>query len=362
MTYKINQDVNPMAINSLMLQRYNFNYFSLVEVCLFEYLVIKGKSFGFIQFYHSTATIQNEIGLKRNKLDTILAKFEKLRIIHIEIKGFPLIKHFTINFSEILNLLPRIYLTDIKKSQFTEFNKLFVDFYKPLAETYEEKNNKKNINQNSKISEIDIEKKEEKYFSKKWLLFLEELNETLLECKINFDLNSDQLKYEIELLYVIYCNYESIVIFENIFSYFNDFYEDYYPTLAHFMQIDDITKNKNKYIERKIVEQKNEAEKLLNELNRIFNDRRKINSTKKISYSKTSLVINNIIIERIVDVMKVKSKLEISNAFIAFADAVIKEKIKVDKILPYFFALKNESYDVIDTYLDIFNKNYSIGG
>ena len=251
-------------------------------------------------------------------------------------------------------------MTDSKKIQFTEFNKLLVDFYKPLAKTCEEKNNKKNINQNSKISEIDIEKKEEKYFSKKWLLFIEELNKTLLECKIIFDLNSDQLKYEIELLYVIYCNYESTIIFENIFSYFGDYYVDSYPKLSNFMQTDLITKSKNSYIERKIVQQKREAEKLLNELNGIFNSRRKINSTKKISYSKTSLVIDNNVIEIIVDVLKVKSKLEITNAFIAFADNVITKKIKVDKILPYFFVLKNESYDVIDTYLNNFNNCYSI--
>ena len=89
MAYKINKDANPMAINLLKVQRYNFNYFGLEEVCLFEYLVVKGKSFGFKQFYHSTATIQKEIGLKRNKLNTILTKFQKLGIIMIEIKGFP---------------------------------------------------------------------------------------------------------------------------------------------------------------------------------------------------------------------------------------------------------------------------------
>jgi hypothetical protein len=89
-------------------------------------------------------------------------------------------------------------------------------------------------------------------------------------------------------------------------------------------------------------------------------ERRETNSTNKKRYSKTSLVINNAIIERTRNVLKAKGEQEIRNAFIAYVDAIIKNEIQPDKILPYFFAEKFGEYGVLDHYLDYFNVNYAI--
>lgn len=198
MAYNIVKDKNPMSINILKLQRYNFKYFSLEEVVFYEYLVIKAQSFGFKQFYHSTATIENETGLKRHKLDSIIAKFKKNGILDVEIKGFPLVKHFTVNFIKIQSLLTQIYQFAKEDNFIGVNNKLLDDFYNPFVKKYTEKNiNKETIQNINKGNDTDIAKIEEKiFFSSDFIIFTERFNEELLNIKNEFDLNDVQLKYE----------------------------------------------------------------------------------------------------------------------------------------------------------------------
>ena len=154
MAYNIKADKNPMSINILKLQRYNFNFFKLDEVVFFEYIVVKAQAFGFGQFYHSTATIEKETGLKRHKLDSIIAKFKKLGILNIELKGFPTVKHFTVNFTIIKSLLPQIFQVAENGKLNAEITQVLGDFYNPMVEKYIQKNNLK-----EKIKELLIEKK-----------------------------------------------------------------------------------------------------------------------------------------------------------------------------------------------------------
>ena len=56
--------------------------------------------------------------------------------------------------------------------------------------------------------------------------------------------------------------------------------------------------------------------------------------------------------------LKVKTELEITNAFLPYIDQVLKEQVTINKILPYFFAFKNEEYEIIDNYLDYYNIHY----
>lgn len=141
MAYNIKADKNPTCVNILKLQRYNFRFFSLEEVIFFEYLVVKAKAFGFGQFYHSTETISGETGIKRTKLDTIIGKFNTLGILDVEVKGFPKVKHFKVNFEKIQALLSQIYQSAENSKLSADMLKLLTGFYNPLVESYQKKNN-----------------------------------------------------------------------------------------------------------------------------------------------------------------------------------------------------------------------------
>ena len=65
----------PLALNILKFKNYNFNYFSCEEAIFFEYLIVKGQSFKFKEFFHSTETISSETGIKKHSLNSIIKKF-----------------------------------------------------------------------------------------------------------------------------------------------------------------------------------------------------------------------------------------------------------------------------------------------
>src|SRR5688572_6276471 len=106
------QDTVPLAINIIKFQRYNFKFFSSEEVIIFEYFTVKAISFKLKEFYHSSATIEKETGIKRSKLETILHRFVDLKILSITVKGMPKVKWFKVHFKEIYNLLPKIYMSE----------------------------------------------------------------------------------------------------------------------------------------------------------------------------------------------------------------------------------------------------------
>lgn len=158
-------DTNPTAINILKLQRYNFGFFAIEEVVFYEYLLVKARAFGYKEFYHSTATITKETGIRRSSLDAIIKKFVALGILNLCVKGFPKVKHFTVDFNTIYKLLPKIYQFAENSKLYAENLKLLVDFYKPLAEINQQKNIKKN-NQNNKEKEGEEEPPLPLFFSK----------------------------------------------------------------------------------------------------------------------------------------------------------------------------------------------------
>ncbi len=128
------KEFNPFAINILRLQQYNFNFFSLEEVVLFEYFVIKSQSFGFKKFFHSSATITKETGIKRSRIDKAIVKFESLGILTVTIEGYPKVKHITVNYDMIVPIIAEIYQFAENNKLLAENGKLFADFYKLFAE------------------------------------------------------------------------------------------------------------------------------------------------------------------------------------------------------------------------------------
>lgn len=351
MVYAKKEDKNPTCVNILKLQRYNFKFFSLEEVVFFEYLVVKAKAFGFGQFYHSTETISGETGIKRTKLDSIIGKFGQLGILQVEVKGFPKVKHFKVDFERIHALLAQIYQSAENGKLSADMLKLLTDFYNPLVESYQKKNNIERINKENI-------KKENQDGDTDWNAFGSLFNEFLLDLKIELNMREVQCKYDEQHLYNLYSNYEQEVILENLRRYFKQ--NSYGGKVSDFLKTEKLSTKKNSFIEKAIFEEKKFAENLLKTLEGIFNERRETNSTSKKRFSKTGLATNNATIEKARKVLKVRGEQQIRNAFIAYADAIIKEEISPDKILPYFFAESFGEYGVLDNYLDHFNVNYAI--
>jgi hypothetical protein len=351
MAYNLQADKNPTSVNILKLQRYNFKFFSLEEVVFFEYLIVKAKAFGFGQFYHSTETISSQTGIKRTKLDTIIGKFDKLGILRVEVKGFPKVKWFHVDFERIHALLAQIYQSAENGKLSADMLKLLSGFYNPLVESYQKKNNKKRIDKENN-------KKEKLVGDTDWDAFGVIFNEFLLDLKIELNLREVQCKYDEQHLYNLYSNYEQEVILENLRRYFKQ--NSYGGKVSDFLKTEKLSTKKNSFIEKAIFQEKKFAESLLKNLEAVYNQRREKASTSKKSYSKTALAINNAAIEKVRKVLKVRGENEIKNAFVAYTDAIINNDIQPAKILPYFFSDQFGEFGVLDSYLDHFNVNYAI--
>lgn len=350
MAYNIKADKNPMAINIRKLQRYNFSFFTLEEVVFFEYLVVKAPLFKFKEFYHSTSTIAKEIGIKRSKLESIITKFGRMGLLSVEVKGFPKVKHFTVNFEKIRFFLPKIYQSAENGKLSADMNKLLVDFYNPLVETYQKKNiNKETINETLKKENIERDTG--------WLAFANNFLEKIRISKKEYHLSEADIKYDEQALYQTYKSYGDDAI-----SYLDDFLKKNtrLAKISDFLKPDKHAVSKNAFIEEEKIQEKIDGKKLIEALSRCFNDRREMASDSKKKFSKTSLIANDVIIDKAAQALKRISENEINHAFIAYADAIIADKVQPRKILPYFFTWQYGSYSVIEEYLDHFNVNYSI--
>ncbi|HMK16624.1 MAG TPA: hypothetical protein VK492_00370 [Chitinophagaceae bacterium] len=128
------KDRIPLATNFRKLQTYNFKFFSTEEIIIFELIIVLATSFGKQkEFYHSSAQFENETGIKRTKLDTILDRFVDLNIISITVHGMPKRKWFIVNFKQIYKLLPEIYISEDGKLS-ADMRKLLTGYFKPLLE------------------------------------------------------------------------------------------------------------------------------------------------------------------------------------------------------------------------------------
>ena len=349
MAYNIKADKNPLAVNIRKLQRYNFNFFSLEEVVFFEYLVVKAPLFKFQEFYHSTATIAKEIGIKRSKLESIINKFGKMGLLKVEVKGFPKVKHFTVNFEKISFYLPQIYQSAENGKLSADMSKLLVDFYNVLVDSYKQKYSNKETIKESKIENLECDAG--------WKTLTKIFLEKIREYKKQYNLSEAAIKYDENALYQSYKTYG-----DDIITYLAEFLNKntWRAKIADFLKSDKYAISKNAFIEETKLQDKQDGKKLIESLAQRFNDRRESAATSKKKFSKTSLIANEVIIEKASQALKQIGENEINNAFIAFADAIINNQIKPRKILPYFFTWQYGSYSVIEEYLDHFNVNYSI--
>ena len=125
------KDTIPLSINFRKLQLYNFDYFSLEEIVLFELFIVLSIAFGNKPFYHSSTMIRSETGIKRTKQETIIKKFlEKGILSNVEVKGNPPIKYIRLNFRWIYENLGKFCIMSEKQ----DFNNMRVDYFKALVE------------------------------------------------------------------------------------------------------------------------------------------------------------------------------------------------------------------------------------
>jgi hypothetical protein len=347
MAYDIMKDKNPLSVNIQKLQRYNFNFFKLEEVVFFENLVVKSKSFKFKPFFHSSETIFKETGIKRNKLDAILERFIDLEILTIEIKGFPKVKHFVVNFEKVQSYLPKIYQSAENGKLPAHITKLLADFYNPYVVSYQQKNNKSILKENLK---------REREFDSGWDALSHNINEKLREIQGKYVVSAASLKCDDYQLYQAYKIYG-----EDLLTYIDQYFDIYAGRgkISDFLKPDKIDSSKNAFIEASKINEKADAKRLIEILTNTYNIRREMANTSKITYPKTSLITNDVIIDKAMRVLKLIGETEINHAFMAFSDATLKGEIRPNKILPYFFSEKYGSYPVIEEYLDHFNVNYS---
>lgn len=353
MAYDFRKDKNPMAVNIQKLQRYNFNFFSLEEVIFFEYLVIKGKAFLFKPFYHSSSTIAAETGIKRNKLESIIKKFQGLHLIKVELKGYPKVKHFLVNYSVIPSLFDKIYQFAENGKLSVENRKLLDDFYKPFVETYQKKYSKEET-----IKEL---KKEKGETDSVLTTTFSGLNEFLFELKQELALNDQQIKFTDTEILPLLKKYELEVIKEMARRFFQK--NTVLAKFSNFLKTDKQFPDKNIFIEKELKQDIDFAKKFVQKLEETFNDRRDMitkDKQSKKALSHTKIVINDNIIKKAGEALKEKGELAIHHAFIVYADQVLNGHLTVQKLLPFFFSKDAfGEYNVIDNHLDYFNLNYS---
>lgn len=346
----IKTDKHPLAINIIKFQRYNFDFFSCEEVVLFEYLAVKGMSFKKLnEFYHSTTTITRETGIKKHSLNSILSRFQQLGILDVEVKGFPKVKHFKVNFPRIMDLFSQIYQSAENGKLPSDFRKLLYDFFQPLADNYLQKNTIKNNKIETKKETIDIHSD--------WDNTVSVFNEFFFSLHSEKNIQQKQLTYEDSKLYSACKNYGADEVLIYVKKYFAEKY--LLGSVNDFLKTSKLDIKKIDYIEKQLATEKKEVDAFIESLHDIYNKRREMAGDKKKKFSKTKLPINAAIKKQISDALKSKSDLEITHAFIAYSDKVLKGDISPRKFLPYFFTREYGDYKVINDMLDYFNMQYS---
>jgi hypothetical protein len=354
MISKAKRDTHPLAINIRKLQRYNYNHFSCEEVVFFEYLVVKANAFKQVPFYHSSETIFKETGIKKHSLKTITKRFEELNYISIVVKGMPRVKHFTVHYPQIQTDLGLIYLLEDNGKPLYDFRQLLAEFYLPLVDTYQKKNNIKNNKKENKkenddgLSDTDTQK-------------LKIFDSTLSSLKLKLELTTSQYGYnDIDALKAL-GEYTADEVAYYLEKYYN---KGYQKKLSGFLKFDDLAPEKLVFIEEAKIEEEKYIDSFIKKLQEEYDSRLKMhNDDKKNKRNKsdTILVINRNIRKKIKEALDIKGEIGITNAFTSYTDAVLKEIISPDKFLPYFLSQQYGEYGVIETYLEYFNIHYGYG-
>lgn len=354
MIAKAKKDSHPLAINIRKFQRYNYNYFSCEEVVFFEYLVVKANAFKQVPFYHSSETIFKETGIKKHSLNTIIKRFENLNYISIEVKGMPRVKYFTVHYPKIYDDIRHIYLLDDNGQPLYEFRQLLAEYFLPLVETYQKKNNIRNIKKEDKKENED---ELSDICSQKLKIF----NSTFSSLKLKLELTPSQYSYnDMDVLRALgeYTVDEVVYYLEKYYT------KGFQKKLSGFLKFDDLSPEKLVFIEKEKIEEEKFIDSFIQKLQNTYDNRVNMhnkNKNNKRGKSDTVLVINKNIRQKIKDALDSKGEICITNAFTAYTDEVLKEIINPKKFLPYFFSLQYGEYGVIETYLDNFNINYGYG-
>ena len=342
----------PLALNILKFKNYNFNYFTCEEAVFFEYLIVKGQSFKFKEFFHSTETISSETGIKKHSLSSIIKKFIDKKYISIEVKGMPKVKYFTVHYPDILNDLENIYRLEENGKPLYDFRKLLYDYFQPLAEKYKEKNINKNNNINNKEnnnSSLDIGEE---------VKLLPSFNNFLFDLKSNYNLMPSQLKFSDFDFFNLSKNYDFEIIKNYLEKYFK---ENRQAKLQNFFKSDKLTSDKNSFIEKSINEELKFINSFSNKLQTLYNKRIELyNKKNEKNKSNTRLAFTPRILEKIPLAIEEHDEIGLEHAFIAYTDSVLGGETSPEKFLPYFFANPDGYFGVIAEYLDYFNMNYVI--
>ncbi|SCY19250.1 hypothetical protein SAMN05192588_1598 [Nonlabens sp. Hel1_33_55] len=345
------KDNHPLAINILKLNRYNYDFFNCEEVVFFEYMMVKGMAFKKRkEFFHSAETIRNETGIKRSSLNTIVKKFIGLGMISTEVKGMPRITYFKVHYPQIVELLPKIYQLSENGQLPYDLNKQLSEFLLPLVDNYIEKNNNKNN------TEETIKEKEDSESESDNLLL--SFNDFLSQFRYNHKIAPATLRFDDLDLFRALKIYDLQTIIEYVEIFFK---KKATPKLSKFFEFDPISPNRLVFIEKTIADERNYALKFLDELQDMYISRIRMHNkddSNKRGKSESKLVVTKRIIESVIQALKVKSEIEISHAFAPYIDAILKETVTVKKVLPYFFSIKDEEYEIINSYLEYYNIMY----
>jgi hypothetical protein len=348
------KDTIPLSINILKLQRYNFKFLNCEEVVFLEFLIVKGVSFKYKPFYHSSETIFNETGIRKHSLNTIIKKFETLGYISIEVKGMPKVKYFTVHYPAIYKDVEQIYQLTENGKPLYDFRKLLAEYYQPLIETYQEKYINKNKEENNekekKRAESEAEARDFKYFSDSL---------SILKTKLNIS----DVKFHIDDISIINAlkTYEA----DELIDHLENFYVNKrFKKISDFFKPDPMFPDKIDFIEKEKATENRYFESFLVSLEDTYNERIEIYNDSlpyHKSRPKTKLVLNHDIKEKIKAALADKGEIAVKHAFTAYSDAVLREFIRPQKFMPYFLSKKNGEFSVIDTFLNHYNMNYCYG-
>ncbi|RAR74233.1 hypothetical protein [Flavobacterium aciduliphilum] len=124
------------GLRLLSFQKYKPDFFSCEERVLFETLLIKFHQFKFKEFFYSYNTIHIELGIKKDKANTIVKKFVRLGFLNCNIKtslidGRPSqVTYYFVNACKIIELIPLIY----KNEHLEQVNKELTMYLEPAIE------------------------------------------------------------------------------------------------------------------------------------------------------------------------------------------------------------------------------------
>jgi hypothetical protein len=312
------------------------------------------------KFYHSTASLLKKTGITEYTVNKTMIRFKQLGILDYQIKGMPQVKHIKILWSNILQMLPEIYQFDKVEEYFGGSTQTLIDFYKLLAENNEkiaENTEEKNSIKNS-IAEYEEELKkeivdnalaeEEQIAVKNFKAFIEEIFQHKDTPRKSFS--------ESDLLQAI--RHYDITEIKEFVEYRNNYLNNL--DMRKFFKFSESGRMND--LEDYFRSKDDEVKRFIETLKEIFIERiEEYNDNNKDYKQLTPLPVKNSVLQKMHLALKVKEEIEIKNAFIAFADDILYQRVKPTyDALSYFLAEEDGEYNVLDNYQLYFIERYSL--